>query len=77
MHPSNEGSAAAQVIQAPMGTNTKFFAIQPRAHQVLPRAAVPQESLEDPKNAYQGSGMQNVGPGANSDIPQNEETHQK
>ncbi|MCH87938.1 hypothetical protein A2U01_0008819, partial [Trifolium medium] len=41
IHPSNEGSAADQVIQVPIGTGTEFFANHPRAHQVLPRAAVP------------------------------------
>ncbi|MCI59322.1 hypothetical protein A2U01_0080577 [Trifolium medium] len=34
MHLSNEGPAAAQVFQVPMGTNTEFSASQPRAHQV-------------------------------------------
>ncbi|MCI62553.1 hypothetical protein A2U01_0083810 [Trifolium medium] len=46
-----------------MGTNNEFLASHPRAHQVLPRAAVPQKSQGDPKNAYQGSRMQNVVPG--------------
>ncbi|MCI23802.1 hypothetical protein A2U01_0044984, partial [Trifolium medium] len=76
-HPSNEGSAAAKVNQVPMGTNTEFLASQPRARQVLPRATVPQESLGDPRNANKGSRMQNVGPGANSAIPQIGETHKK
>ncbi|MCI86202.1 hypothetical protein A2U01_0107482, partial [Trifolium medium] len=64
MHPSNEGSAAAQVIQVPMGTGTKFSASQPRAHQVSSRDVVPQKNQRDLKDVYQGSRMPNVGPGA-------------
>ncbi|MCI46895.1 hypothetical protein A2U01_0068136, partial [Trifolium medium] len=48
MHSSNERSAAAQVIQVPMGTGTEFAANRPRAHQVLPRDVVPQKSQGDP-----------------------------
>ncbi|MCI76880.1 hypothetical protein A2U01_0098150, partial [Trifolium medium] len=44
MHLSNEGSAAAQVIQVPMGINNDFSTSQPRAHQVLPKDVVPQKS---------------------------------
>ncbi|MCI51997.1 hypothetical protein A2U01_0073241, partial [Trifolium medium] len=49
MHLSNEGSAAALVIQVPMGTNNEFYASQSRAHQVLPRDVVPQKSQGDLK----------------------------
>ncbi|MCI06776.1 hypothetical protein A2U01_0027836, partial [Trifolium medium] len=73
MYPSNKGSTSAQVNQVPMGTNTEVLASQPRAHQVLPRTTIPQKSQGDPINAYQSSGMPNVGPGANSAIPQIEE----
>ncbi|CAJ2641773.1 hypothetical protein L195_g037949 [Trifolium pratense] len=76
-HPSNEGPAAAQVIQAPMGTNAEFFASQPRAHQVLPRVVVPQKSQDSPKNVYQSSGMMTVDPGANFANVHVGETHQK
>ncbi|MCI49650.1 hypothetical protein A2U01_0070894, partial [Trifolium medium] len=69
--------AAAQVIQVPMGTGTEFSANQLRAHQVLPRDAVPQKSQGDPKDAYQGSRTPNVGPGENHATSQNGETHQK
>ncbi|CAJ2644360.1 unnamed protein product [Trifolium pratense] len=76
-HPSNEGPAAAQVIQAPMGTNAEFFASQPRAHQVLPRVVVPQKSQDSPKNVYQSSGMMTVDPGANFANVHVGETYQK
>ncbi|MCI91021.1 hypothetical protein A2U01_0112315, partial [Trifolium medium] len=61
MHLSNEGSAAAQIIQVSMGTNNEFSANQPRAHQVLPRDVAPQKGQGDPKDVYQGSRMPNVG----------------
>ncbi|MCI87204.1 hypothetical protein A2U01_0108485, partial [Trifolium medium] len=59
MHLSNEGSAAAKVIQVPMGTNNEFSANQPRAHQVFPRDVVAQKSQRDLKDVYQGSMMPN------------------
>ncbi|KAK2396324.1 hypothetical protein QL285_057981 [Trifolium repens] len=49
-------SAATQVTQEPMGTNTEFMVGQPRTHQVQPRFAMPQ-SPEDPKNVHQGDGF--------------------
>ncbi|KAK2396120.1 hypothetical protein QL285_057793 [Trifolium repens] len=49
-------SAAAQVTQGPMGTNTEFLVGQLRTHQVQPRFAMPQ-SPEDPKNVHQGDGF--------------------
>ncbi|MCI59135.1 hypothetical protein A2U01_0080390, partial [Trifolium medium] len=60
-----------------MGTNIEVLASHPRAHQVLPRTTIPQKSQGDPGNAYQSSGMPNVGPGENSVVPQIEEAHQK
>ncbi|MCI54799.1 hypothetical protein A2U01_0076049, partial [Trifolium medium] len=49
MHSSNEGSAAAQVIQVPMDTNNEFSASQPRAHQVLPRDTNNEFSTSQPR----------------------------
>ncbi|KAK2368922.1 hypothetical protein QL285_082084 [Trifolium repens] len=49
-------SAAAQVTQEPVGTNTEFMVGQPRTHQVQPRFAMPQ-SPEDPKNVRQNDGF--------------------
>ncbi|CAJ2651347.1 unnamed protein product [Trifolium pratense] len=77
MYLSNDGPVAAQVIQAPMSTNTDFFASQPRAHQVLPRVVIPQKSQENPKIVYQNSGMPSVDPGANIANAHIRETHQK
>ncbi|KAK2437096.1 hypothetical protein QL285_022026 [Trifolium repens] len=53
---SGHTSAAAQVTQEPMATNTKFMVGQPRTHQDQPRFAMPR-SLEDPKNAHQGDNV--------------------
>ncbi|WJX35653.1 hypothetical protein P8452_23613 [Trifolium repens] len=50
---SGHTSAAAQVTQEPMATNTEFMVGQPRTHQVQPRFAIPQ-SPEDHMSAHQG-----------------------
>ncbi|KAK2433514.1 hypothetical protein QL285_021025 [Trifolium repens] len=51
---SGHTSAAAQVTQEPMATNTEFMVGQPRTYQVQPRFAMPQ-SPEDHMNAHQGN----------------------
>ncbi|KAK2450272.1 hypothetical protein QL285_009400 [Trifolium repens] len=50
---SGHTSAAAQVTQEPMATNTEFMGDQPRTRQVQPGFVVPQ-SPEDHTNTHQG-----------------------
>ncbi|WJX12855.1 hypothetical protein P8452_03308 [Trifolium repens] len=50
---SGHTSAAAQVTQEPMGTDTEFLIGRPRTHQVQPSLAMPQHP-EDYKNAPKG-----------------------
>ncbi|KAK2363064.1 hypothetical protein QL285_088078 [Trifolium repens] len=50
---SGHTSAAAQVTQEPMATNTEFMVGQPRIHQVQPGFAMPRNP-EDHMNAHQG-----------------------
>ncbi|KAK2364783.1 hypothetical protein QL285_089617 [Trifolium repens] len=68
---SGHTSAAAQVTQEPMATNTEFMVGQPRTHQVQPGFAMPQ-SPEDHTNAHQGDNSK-----GKSVASPSEETRQK
>ncbi|KAK2361768.1 hypothetical protein QL285_086887 [Trifolium repens] len=64
-------SAAAQVTQEPLGTNTEFMVGQPRTHQVQLRFAISQ-SLEGHKNVHQGDNFK-----GKSVVSLSEKTHEK
>ncbi|KAK2456148.1 hypothetical protein QL285_003538 [Trifolium repens] len=68
---SGHTSAAAQVTQEPMATNTEFMVGQPRTYQVQPRFAMPQ-SPEDHMNAHQGNNSK-----GESVVSPSDETRQK